>query len=267
MIRPMAVAGTFYPANPKALTVELDRHIVRSPTPQPALGCIVPHAGIMYSGHVAGAVFGRLELPESVIILCPNHTGRGRPLAMLTEGAWETPLGNIPIDEPLAAALLEGLPEIEEDPEAHRLEHSLEVQLPFLRRLSPSIRMVPIAVGVGRFESLEALGSGMARVLMDLSPVPLIVASSDMNHFEADEKSRRKDRLALDQILALDARGLFDTVREHDISMCGYGPAAAMLTATRMLGAETAELVRYANSGEITGDTQSVVGYAGIIVR
>lgn len=267
MLRPMAVAGAFYPANPKVLISDLDRYIKRASNPRPALGCVVPHAGYLYSGHVAGAVYGRLELPETVIILCPNHTGRGSPLAIQTEGAWETPLGEVPIDIPLAAALKESLPELEEDSEAHRLEHSLEVQLPFLRNLSSSIRMVPLAIGVGRFKQLEALGNGLARILMDLSPKPLIIASSDMNHFEPDSESRKKDQLAIDRMLALDVAGLHETVRENSISMCGYGPAVAMLTATRLLGAESAELVRYANSGEVTGDKNSVVGYAGIIVE
>ncbi len=267
MLRPMAVAGAFYPANPKALTADLGRYIKRASNPRPALGCVVPHAGYLYSGHVAGAVYGRLELPETAIILCPNHTGRGSSLAIHSEGSWETPLGEVLIDSPLAAALKESLPELQEDLEAHRLEHSLEVQLPFLRSLSPAIRLVPIAVSLEQLDRLEALGSGLARVLMDLSPQPLIIASSDMNHFQPDSVSRKKDQLAIDRVLALDAAGLHETVRENSISMCGYGPTVAMLTATRLLGAESAELVRYANSGEVTGDKNSVVGYAGIIVE
>jgi AmmeMemoRadiSam system protein B len=263
----MAVAGAFYPANPNALTEELDRYLNPPAKRQDALGCVVPHAGILYSGHVAGAVYSRLALTETVIILCPNHTGHGRPLAILSEGAWETPLGPVPVDTPLATALMASFPNLEEDTEAHRREHSLEVQLPFLRKLQPKIRMVPIALGTGRLETLETLGNNLARVLMDLSPRPLIIASSDMNHFEADKVSRQKDKLAIDRVLDLDPKGLHETVQEHNISMCGYGPAIAMLTATRMLGAASAELVRYANSGEITGDTQSVVGYAGIIVQ
>lgn len=267
MLRPMAVAGAFYPANPNALTEEIDRYLEPPANRQAALGCVVPHAGILYSGHVAGAVYSRLALTESVIILCPNHTGHGRPLAILSEGAWETPLGPVPVDTPLATALMESFPELEEDPEAHRREHSLEVQLPFLRKLQPEIRIVPIALGTGHLDTLETLGNNLARVLMDLSPKPLIIASSDMNHFESDKVSRKKDKLAIDRVLDLDPKGLFETIHEHNISMCGYGPAIAMLTATRMLGAESAELVRYANSGEVTGDTQSVVGYAGIIVQ
>ena len=267
MDRPAAVAGSFYPANPSALRTELNRCLSSKGSRLEALGCIVPHAGYVYSGAVAGAVYSRLERPETVILLGPNHTGRGRPLSVLSQGRWETPLGPVAVAEPLAAALIESIPDLETDGEAHRLEHSLEVQLPFLLHLWPSVQIVPIVSGVDELSQLESLGSGLARVLMDLKPKPLIIASSDMNHYENDRVSREKDRLALDRILDLDARGLHDTVQANRISMCGYGPAVAMLTASCMLGAETAELIRYANSGEVTGDTDSVVGYAGVVVQ
>ena len=266
MDRRAAVAGSFYPANPKALRVELDRCLGPAAEPITAIGCIVPHAGYVYSGEVAGAVFGRMEQPESVILLGPNHNNIGPPFSILTSGRWETPLGPIAVNEALATALLESHSDLTEDSEAHRLEHSLEVQLPFIRRLWPSVRFVPIVVGCVELPALESLGSAIARVLVDFEPKPLLVASSDMNHYESDSISRDKDKLALDQIMSLDAEGLFQTVREHRISMCGYGPVVSMLTTAQMLGATKAELLRYANSGEVTGDTASVVGYAGIAI-
>lgn len=267
MHRRPAVAGRFYPARPQELTRDLERYIERVGSPERAIGCVVPHAGIMYSGHVAGAVYGRLEPVASYIILCPNHTGAGRPLAIMSAGDWETPLGNVPIDSALAEALKRACPALEEDDEAHRFEHSLEVQLPFLQHLQRDFRFVPIAVGVGRYDPLAELGRALARVVAAAAPRPLLVASSDLNHYEPDGVNRLKDRQAIDQILALDPRGLYDTVHRERISMCGYGPTVAVLTAARELGARQAELVRYATSGDITGDRSAVVGYAGIVIR
>lgn len=267
MHRTPAVAGHFYPARPADLTREIDRYLEATAPPQPALACIVPHAGIMYSGHVAGAVYARLELPCTSLLLGPNHSGVGRPLAILSAGEWETPLGNVPVDSELAAELKRACPRLEEDDVAHRFEHSLEVQLPFLQRRRSEIRLVPVAVGVGSYEPLAELGEAIAHVLASRLDRPLLIASSDLNHYESDEISRRKDRQAIDRILALDPRGLYDTVRQERISMCGFGPTVSVLTAARALGAKEAELVRYANSGDINGDRTRVVGYAGIVIR
>ena len=267
MHRRPAVAGRFYPARPQELTRDLERYLERTTPPQPAIGCVVPHAGIMYSGHVAGAVYARLEPTSSYVVLCPNHTGAGRPLAIMSTGEWETPLGNVPIDSALAEALKRVCPALEEDDEAHRFEHSLEVQLPFLQYLQQDFRFVPIAVGVGRYEPLAELGRALAQVVEAAASRPLLVASSDLNHYEPDAVNRIKDHQAIDQILALDPRGLYDTVHRERISMCGFGPTVAVLTAARELGARQAELVRYATSGDITGDRSAVVGYAGIVIR
>ncbi|MFQ5662864.1 MAG: AmmeMemoRadiSam system protein B [Terriglobia bacterium] len=267
MRRKPAVAGRFYSARPPELLRDLERYIEVVTPRQKARGCVVPHAGIMYSGHVAGAVYGRLELPSASIILCPNHSRYGQPLAIMSEGEWETPLGNVPIDAALANALKQACPGLEEDAEAHRFEHSLEVQLPFLQHLQRNFRFVPIAIGVGEYEPLEELGRAMAAVVADTAARPLLVASTDLNHYEPEAVNRIKDRKAIDRILALDPRGLYETVERENISMCGYGPTVAVLTATRELGAQNAELVRYATSGDVTGDRSAVVGYAGIILR
>jgi MEMO1 family protein len=268
MIRSPAVAGRFYPNEPARLNEELDTFLAaRAPTERiRAQACLVPHAGYKYSGHVAGAVYSRMEIPSRVILLGPRHFPRGAPFAILSDGAWQTPLGLAPIDRPLAEKIMRACPLLREDAVAHSGEHSLEVQLPFLRRLAPSFAFVPIVIGSVQYAELETLGHAIAEVIGSEQEPILVVASSDMNHYESDAVTRMKDRKAIDRILALDPRALFDTVRDEDISMCGYGAAVAMLTAVRQMGATHAELVRYATSGEINGDLQEVVGYAGIII-
>lgn len=267
MRRAAAVAGQFYPGRPQELRDELDRHLQSPGKPQEALACVVPHAGYMYSGHVAGAVYGRLRVPPVVIILGPNHRGIGSPLAIQSAGEWETPLGSVPIDSTLADAMKEACPALEEDSLAHRMEHSLEVQVPFLLRLRPDVRIVPIALSVGSYEVLEQLGAALGSVTATAEPRPLLVASTDLNHYQSEAIGRVKDHKAIEAILALDPRRLYDTVRRERISMCGYEPTTVMLMAARILGAQAAELVRYATSGDITGDRSSVVGYAGILVH
>jgi hypothetical protein len=172
-----------------------------------------------------------------------------------------------PIDHPLAEKVVRAFPLLREDAVAHGTEHSLEVQLPFLQRLAPSFAFVPIVIGPAQWEPLEALGHALASVVAAEREPVLLIASSDMNHYESDAITREKDRKAIDQILALDARKLFDTVREEKISMCGYAAAVSVLIAARESGATQAELVRYANSGEVNGDLREVVGYAGIIIK
>ena len=280
-VRHPAVAGQFYPSNPNKLRQEIEGFVQPGREKLSALGCVVPHAGYMYSGHVAGAVYARLELPRRFIILCPNHTGAGQQLAIMSRGRWMTPLGEVAIDEPLAEELKREFSSLREDDVAHSREHALEVQLPFLQQIVHEFTFVPIVVGTGRLEVLTELGSSLARVLKRLAPSTpphgkpiadeskhdvLVIASSDMNHYEGDERTRVKDRMAIDQVLALDPAGLWKTVQCEQISMCGYGPAVTMLTTARELGATKAELVKYATSGDISGDRGWVVGYAGMIV-
>jgi hypothetical protein len=272
-VRQPAVAGRFYPANAQHLRAEVETFTTAradaSTESEPkicAVGCVVPHAGYVYSGHVAGAVYRRLELPRRLVILCPNHTGMGEPLAIISQGAWHTPLGDAVIDEAMANQVKSRMPLLTEDEEAHRYEHALEVQLPFLQVLALGFQFVPITVGTSNFEALSALGVVIGGVAADAGEPVLIIASSDMNHYESDDITRVKDRRAIDQILALDPRGLYETVHEGNISMCGYGPAVVMLTAARKLGASNAKLIRYATSGDVSGDRDMVVGYAGIAV-
>ena len=269
-LRHPAVAGRFYPRDPQDLRAEARSYLSPAKSqhqaPVKAIGCIAPHAGYMYSGHVAGAVFARIEVPPRCIVMCPNHTGMGHALAMMAEGTWETPLGEVPIDTELAAALLGQLPSLHDDPAAHRGEHAAEVELPFLQLRQPELRFLPIALGTARFEPLEQLGHALADVIAAQKEPVLIVASSDMNHYESDAVTRVKDHRAIERILTLDPRGLYDVVTQQDISMCGFGPAVAMLTAARQLGAKSAELVKYATSGDVSGDREMVVGYAGVVV-
>lgn len=265
--RQPAVAGQFYPVLAEALRHAVEKYVPSDVEKVRAIGAVIPHAGYMYSGHVAGAVYSRLQLPQRFVILCPNHTGRGEPLAIMSDGGWTTPLGIAEIDHELSSELKKAFPLIKEDEEAHLSEHALEVQLPFLQVLRPDFRFVPITVGTGQFEVLTALGVSIARVLKDVAADAMVIASSDMNHYESDTATRVKDKRAIDQVLSLDGRGLYDTVREHNISMCGYGPTVAMLTAAKLLGAHEAELVKYATSGDVSGDRDWVVGYAGMLVR
>ncbi len=269
-VRLPAVAGRFYPAKAETLVRDLETYLgpdaEKGERVEKALACVVPHAGYMYSGHVAGAVYRKLPARPSYIILCPNHFGRGAPLATMSGGSWLTPLGEVPVDSALAQTLRRNCHLLMDDASAHAEEHSLEVQLPFLQHQAKPFTLVPVAIGVGGYASLESLGRGVAQAVKSAAQPVLVIASSDMNHYEPDSITRIKDRKAIDKILALDPPGLYDVVRREDISMCGYGPTISMLIASIELGAQRAELVKYATSGDSSGDRSAVVGYAGIII-
>lgn len=267
MLRLPAVAGQFYPADPRELTRLIRKFSAENPaTPKTrARACLVPHAGYIYSGGVAGAVFARVVLPKQVLVVGVRHSPMGEDLAILSEGAWRTPLGDAPLDASLAQRVKAACPGLREDGVAHSREHSLEVEIPFLQILDPDFSFVPVAVGTLHFEDLQELGMGLARVLKESQDEILLVVSSDMNHYEPDEATRIKDAKAIDRMEAVDARGLFDVCRKEKISMCGLGPAVAMLTAMKELGVQMGELVRYATSGDVNGDREAVVGYAGMI--
>ena len=265
-LRHPAVAGQFYPRDSKTLLDDLQSYLSPPAEPVRALGCVVPHAGYMYSGHVAGAVYAQLDIPKLCIVMCPNHTGFGHPLSIMSQGAWETPLGAAAIDSELATALLGRFPVLIDDADAHRKEHAIEVQLPFLQAKRPDIRFVPIAIGTRQYEALDGLGRAIGEVLSQRADRVLVLASSDMNHYESDAVTRVKDHKAIEKVLALDPRGLYEVVTGENISMCGYGPTVAMLAAAKLLGATKAELVKYATSGDVSGDREMVVGYAGMVV-
>lgn len=267
-VRTPAVAGRFYPRRTDELEQAIRRFTFTTESPRVrAIGCIAPHAGYVYSGHVAGAVYARIEIPQKCIVLCPNHTGAGVPFSIMAKSAWQTPLGLVAADAELGASLLDRCRFLEEDSAAHRGEHAIEVQLPFLQARCPELKIVPIALGTRNFDQLQFLGEALGDVIAAAHDHVLIVASSDMNHYESDAITRIKDHKAIDRVLALDARGLWEVVMNEDIGMCGFGPAIAMITAAKKLGASSATLVKYATSGDVSGDREQVVGYAGIVVN
>ncbi|WP_456370396.1 AmmeMemoRadiSam system protein B [Thermodesulfatator atlanticus] len=267
MIRMPAVAGRFYEANPELLKQEIEAYLDPTAPKEKAIGAICPHAGYMFSGHVAGAVYSRLIIPDTVVILGPNHTGLGSPAAIMTKGAWQMPFGPVPINETLASLILRASRVLEDDVEAHLYEHSLEVQVPFLQYLNPNIAIVPICISHLPYEALEDIGLAIAQGIVQSGEQALIVASTDMSHYVPHEVAQQKDALAIEKILALDPIGLLEVVMREKISMCGAFPTATALVASKALGAKQAELVKYATSGEVSGDFYQVVGYAGLIIR
>jgi AmmeMemoRadiSam system protein B len=264
MDREPAVAGRFYTDDPRALAREVDDFLAVRGARAPAFGVVAPHAGYVYSGTIAGAVYATVSVPARVIVLGPNHTGLGRPEALWpAEGGWRTPLGVVPVDAALTGALAGG-PGVELDRAAHLREHSLEVQLPFLQRARPNVALAALCLGPLDLGECERLGRTVAGAAREAGA--LVVASSDMSHYVTAETAREKDQLAIDRILALDPEGLHRTVRRERIGMCGVIPATVMLFAARELGAARADLVRYGNSGDVSGDMRHVVGYAGLVV-
>ncbi len=231
--------------------------------------CVVsPHAGFVYSGPVAGAVFSSVQLPDRYVVLGPSHRGIQSRLAIMKQGAWETPFGEVPVDSRLAEHILHHSEGISEDPPAHRDEHSLEVQLPFIQYFKKEVSIVPICIAPqASYEDLEDLGIAVAKGIRDAEDEVMIVASTDMSHYVDQEVAREKDFLAIDKILKLDASGLYETVQRERISMCGFQPTTSALIASIELGAETAELIKYQTSGDVTGNFREVVGYAGIRIR
>jgi AmmeMemoRadiSam system protein B len=266
MIRHAVVAGQFYPGSPRELDREVRLLTRDAGVKIPARGIIVPHAGYVYSGAVAGEVFSSVEIPDRHIIFGPNHTGIGADAAIMTRGTWRMPWGEVPIDEDLAGRLLAASPLLSEDLSAHSGEHSLEVQLPFLKRFRERYRFVPVALGRLSLPDCRSLGEGIAGVIREDPSPPLLIASSDMTHYEPDAIARKKDDKAISRILALDPEGLYRTVRSERITMCGVIPATVMLFAALSLGASEARLIKYATSGDASGDYGQVVGYAGLAI-
>jgi hypothetical protein len=267
--RKPAVAGYFYPEGEAALRRTLERMVDPLARKEKAIAVVSPHAGFEYSGPVAGAVFSSVELPETYVILGPSHRGRMRAtFAIVREGTWQTPLGEVPIAQDLADHILQGSELVSVDDQAHANEHSLEVQLPFIQFYRENIAFVPLCISYdAAFEELEELGRALAGAIKAAKKDVLIVASTDMSHYVSQKEAEIKDSLAIKKILELDARGLYETVQSEDISMCGFQPTTAAIVASKKLGAEKAELIRYQTSGETTGNFLEVVGYAGLRIR
>jgi len=268
-VRQPAVAGTFYPAHAAQLVSAVRELLaVEGAVPRAAIAAVAPHAGYVYSGRTAGEVFARLEVPRRCIVLAPNHTGLGDASeggSVYAVGAFVTPAGEVPVDETLAAALLARCDLLEDDPAAHAREHAVEVELPFLLARQPHLAVVPIVLGWSDWPRTRRLGEALAEVVRAAEEPVLLVASSDMTHYESAASAAAKDALALAEVERLDGERLLDVTRRHRVTMCGRVPAAAALHAARLLGATRAEVVHYSHSGQVTGDDGSVVSYAGVI--
>ncbi len=267
MIRTPAVANQFYSADPSTLnqqissftpTVSIKKH--------DAIVAISPHAGYIYSGAVAAETFAQINIPDNIIVLGPNHHGRGEPLAVMTEGQWQMPFGTVQINEHLANSILEKSKLFNSDKQAHIPEHSLEVQIPFLQYHNKNISILPICISYISFDECMKAGEAIAAATREYEKPVLIVASTDMTHYESRESASKKDLLAMTQIDNLDPENLYNTVVGNKISMCGIMPTTIALIAANKLGAKQATLVRYTDSGETSGDINQVVGYAGYIV-
>ncbi len=267
MIRNPVVSGQFYPESPSQLKTMIEGMVDEKAVKEEVIGLVSPHAGYIYSGPVAGAVISKIKFKDTFIIMGPSHTGMGKPLSIMTEGAWKTPLGEVEIDSALGKQILATSSHLEEDYVAHQHEHSIEVQLPFLQYFKSDIKIVPIILAYSSGAIYKEIGKELARAVKKLNKEVIIIASSDMTHYEPQESAQRKDNKAIEAILDLNEDELLKRVDELDISMCGYAPAVSLISAAKELGATGAELVRYQTSGDTTGDYSAVVGYAGIIIK
>ncbi len=264
MIRQSAVAGQFYPADKFELTTQLDTFLRTKVKPKKVPGLIVPHAGYIYSGAVAGEVFAAVEIPRQVILLGPNHQDIGANIAVSGAAGWATPLGTIPVATALRQQLVAQIEVLSVDDRAHEYEHSLEVMLPFLLRRQPQLQIVPIVLGQLSLTDCLELGREIARVVEGSVGEVLLLASTDMNHFSSAEISEQLDFMAIDAMTAYDPQRLYQVVRENQISMCGVLPTIVVMQAAYDLGARVCQLIRYAHSGQVNGDNRRVVGYAGL---
>ncbi|BCB96723.1 MEMO1 family protein [Dissulfurispira thermophila] len=267
MYRKPAVAGQFYYGIASRLKSQVEEYIIKDAVKEKVIGIISPHAGLMYSGHVAGVVYSSIQFPETFILIGPNHTGLGANVSIMASGQWEIPTGTFSIDEDLSRKILQKSTYLSEDIQAHIFEHSLEVQLPFIAYFSETTKIVPITVMYASLQECKEIGEGIADAIREVDYDVVIAASSDMSHYETDETARRLDNLAIKEVLNLNPEGLYKAVHEHKISMCGFLPVTIMLYAAKALGAKQARLIKYATSGDVSGDYERVVGYAGIVIK
>ena len=268
-IRMPAVAGQFYPADANKLREQISSFTKGQKEQVDAIACVLPHAGYMYSGAVAGKTVAGIKVKERIILLGPNHTGYGVPFSIMTQGIWQTPLGKLKIDSEFAESLVKRSGILEKDAEAHLGEHCLEVELPFLQYFKEIFEFVPIVIASQALINLKKLGEEIASLIIEtgVKSKTLIIASSDMTHYEQQTDAETKDKAAIEAILELDEDKLAKRVTGMNISMCGYAPVVSAIVAARILGAKKATLVKYQTSADTTGDTESVVGYAGVIIQ
>ncbi len=267
-IREPAVAGKFYPSSPVQLKNQIETLINKQADRMNIIACMLPHAGYVYSGAVAAQTVSQINIKDKIILLGPNHTGYGERYSIMPEGTWRTPLGEIKIDSDLAGEILGRSSYLKPDNESHIYEHSLEVELPFFQYFKADFEIVPITFLSDDFNALKKIGEEIAGAIKErnIKDSTLIVASSDMTHYESQELAQKKDKEAIQAILELNEEKLVERIQRLNISMCGYAPAITMISAAKLLGAKTAKLIKYQTSGDVTGDKSSVVGYAGIII-
>jgi AmmeMemoRadiSam system protein B len=267
MIRKPAVAGQFYPSDPKRLKQLVASFGIKEVTREKAIACLLPHAGYIYSGKVAAEVLSRIEMTDTCIILGPNHTGYGAQSGIMTEGEWLTPFGSVKIDTVLANQLLKNSKYLEEDETAHAYEHSIEVELPLIQEIAKAdFSFVPIVLASAEKLVYKDIANAIAISCEKQAKKVMVIASSDMTHYESQKSANSKDKEAIKAILKLDEEELLEKIESLGISMCGYIPAVVAISAAKLLGAKKARLIAYQTSGDVTGDYESVVGYAGIII-
>jgi len=267
-IRKPVVAGYFYPGVKNQLIRLLKEFIPEEKNKEKVTAIISPHAGYVYSGRVAGLTYSKVAIPQTVIILGPNHTGYGEPYAVANHKKWETPLGEVELDMEIVESLTKKSRYLVEDNIAHEREHSIEVQVPFIQHIRKDVKIVPIVLsGVPDNPAWVEIGEDIAETINENKKEVLIVASTDMTHYESQKMAETKDKYALEAIFSLDEDTLIDRIFEKNISMCGYAPVIVSMISSKNLGAKEGILVNYSTSGDTSGDYESVVGYAGVIIK
>jgi AmmeMemoRadiSam system protein B len=267
MNREPYVAGYFYPASADELRSTISRFVDKKATKKDVVGLLAPHAGYMYSGPVTGAVVSSIVFKDTFIIIGPSHSGLGEPFSVWAEGSWKTPLGTVNVDAELAREMIGVSTFLREDYDAHREEHAVEVQVPFLQYFKPDVRIVPVILSGVTAETYRQIGRDIARAIKETKKNVVIMASGDMTHYEPHDIAAEKDMKAVEAMVALDEGELTRRYKNLHISMCAYGPVVCLMSAAQELGVREAELVKYQTSGDVTGDRDAVVGYAGVIFK
>ena len=267
-LRKPVVAGQFYPSAVKSLKELISTFADKEAQKRDVIGAILPHAGYIYSGKVAAQTVCGINIKDNVVLLGPNHTGIGSSCSIMPQGAWQTPLGNVEINEEIANLFLNKSRYLETDLLAHQDEHSLEVELPILQYFKNNFKIIPIAIKSFDLSLLKSLAQELAGVISEnnLKKSTIFIASSDMTHYEPQKAAVIKDALAIEAIIALDEDKLARVVKDSNISMCGFAPVSVLIKVAKLLGAKGAQLIKYQTSGEASGDMNSVVGYAGITI-
>jgi MEMO1 family protein len=268
-LRMPAVAGQFYPSRAQDIKKIISSFADKIAPKNDCFGCILPHAGYIYSGKVAVQTVSRINIKDTVVLLGPNHSGLGANFSIMPQGSWVTPLGNVEINASLSNLFLSGSRHLENNILAHENEHSLEVELPILQYFRNDFKIVPIAIKTDDLAILSAVAEDLARVITqnNLLDSVMFIASSDLTHYEPQESAEKKDALVIEAIIALDERRLEMIVLDLGVSMCGFAPIAVLIKAAKLLGAKRGELIKYQTSGDASGDKSSVVGYAGITIN